>query len=144
MSLLVGVYILNDNDSINYLISKNEEKKILDVTQKIIISYSLCPIRNETFSFLVCPVKNETFLKIETTLSLLFLISYFTLSSLTHKTTLPKILCRKSNVAYLMGRREYILIKLKKDIKFYMYLFSTNKDYCFFHHFAMNELILSL
>ena len=45
----------------------------------------------------------------ETTLSLLFHLSYFTLSSLTHKTTLHKIMCRKANVAYLMGRREYIL-----------------------------------
>ena len=71
--------------------------------------YSICPIRNETFSFLVCSIKNEMFLKMETMLSLFFLLSYFTLSSLTHKITLHKIPCRKANVVYLMGRREYYL-----------------------------------
>ena len=78
--------------------------------------YSLCPIRNETFSCLGCPNKNETFPKIETTLSLLFLLSYFTLSSLTHKTPLHKILCQKANVAYLLERREYLSHKEKHKI----------------------------
>ena len=35
-------------------------------------NYSLCPIKNETFSFLSCPIKNETFPKIEIILSILF------------------------------------------------------------------------
>ena len=89
-------------------------KNIYRVCSKIVLSllvlYSLRPITNETFFFLVCPIKNETFLKIETLLSILFLFSYFTLSSLTHKITLHKILCQKANVVYFMGRREYILV----------------------------------
>ena len=69
--------------------------------------YSLCPIINEMFSFLVYPIENETFLKMEIIFSLLFILSYFTLSSFTHKTRLHKISCRKANVSYLMGQREY-------------------------------------
>ena len=69
--------------------------------------YFLCPIRNETFSFLVYPIKNEMFPKMEIFLSLLFHLSYFTFSSFTHKTTLHKNLCQFTNVAYLMGWREY-------------------------------------
>ena len=72
--------------------------------------YSLFPIRNETFSFLVCPIKNEMFPKMETSLSLFFHFSYFTLSLLTHKTTLHKNMCQFPNIAYLMGRREYLLV----------------------------------
>ena len=68
---------------------------------------SSIPLEIKRF-FFCCPIKNEIFLKIEITLSLLFPISYFTLSSLTYKTTLYKILCRKANISYLLGRREYI------------------------------------
>ena len=46
----------------------------------------------------------------EITLSLLFHLSYFTLSSLTHKTTLHKIPCRKGNVSFLTGQWEYFLL----------------------------------
>ena len=42
-------------------------------------------------------IKNEMFSKMETTLSQLFYLSHFILSSLTHKTKLYKISCRKIN-----------------------------------------------
>ena len=55
------------------------------------IMYSLCPIKNETFFLFGLSIKKETFPNMETTSSLLFPGSYFTLSSITHKTTLHKI-----------------------------------------------------
>ena len=73
------------------------------------INYFLYSIRNETFSFFVCLIQNEMFSKVAITMYLFFHLSFFTLSSLTHKITLYNISCRKSNVLYLLGRREYIL-----------------------------------
>ena len=57
----------------------------------------------QSIIYFLCPIRNETFFG----LSLLFHFYYFTLSSLTHKTTLHEILCQKTNVSYLLGRREY-------------------------------------
>lgn len=64
--------------------------------------YSLCYITNETFFILDRPIKNETFTKEEIIISVLFPLSYFILSLLTHKTTLHKISCQNSNVSILL------------------------------------------
>ena len=74
--------------------------------EKRISSKILFHFRNEMFSILVCSIKNKTFHKMKISLSLLFHLSYFTLSSLTHKITLRKNSFQFPNVAYLMGRSE--------------------------------------
>ena len=72
-------------------------------------SNTLYVILKIKYFFLDYSIKNETFFKVEITLSLLFLIfSYFILYSLTQKTTLYKIICRKANISYLLGQKEYI------------------------------------
>ena len=67
------------------------------INQSSMLCYSLLhilPLSNSkwnVFSFLSYPIKIKTLLKMEITLSLLFHFSYFTPSSLIHKTTLHKI-----------------------------------------------------
>ena len=47
------------------------------------------------------------------------------LFSLTHKTILHKVLCQKSNISYLLGQRDYVLLSIRLQHKSTMFMRSS-------------------
>ena len=84
---------------INHTIRFEHHQRRRFVTEPNKILLPLSHLKCNIFLFWLS-IKNETFLKMKITLSLFFHLSYFTLSSLTHKSTLHKILCLFPNVSF--------------------------------------------